>query len=276
MADQSDVERVLVGMIGAALYPQGTQAPSVVGSVVRVYRGWPTPASLDQDLAAGAVNVTVFPELAGQVNTTRWLETIVPTAVRDPTLTATVSGIAVTIGGSPGVGQVVGLRVDNIAVVHRIEAGDTSEQVAAVLGAYLRATRIVNVTGATVSIPGASSVVARVVADQDALAQTRRQRQNFRISCWCPDPSTRDAIGGAIDSALSSRTFVGLPDGLSGRLRFVSSIVVDRAQEAALYRRDLIYSVDYATTVAVVTPTMIFGASKTSTAPGSALKTVLS
>ena len=62
MADQSDVEAVLVGLVGAAVYPEGVSAPSVLGRVCRVYRGWPTGALLDRDLAAGHVNITVFPE----------------------------------------------------------------------------------------------------------------------------------------------------------------------------------------------------------------------
>ncbi len=57
----------------------------------------------------------------------------------------------------------------------------------------------------------------------------------------------------------SARNFIDLPDGFAGRLRFVSSAVFDQSEDAALYRRDLIYSVEYATTVAEVLPEMIFG-----------------
>lgn len=61
MADQADVETALVQIASAALYPQGTTGPSICGTLCRVYRGWPTPAGLDADLAAGAVNVSVYP-----------------------------------------------------------------------------------------------------------------------------------------------------------------------------------------------------------------------
>ena len=71
MADQSDVEAVLVALASAALYPQGIDADSVCGQPCRVYRGWPNPLALDADLAAGRVNVTVFPVDGATRNTTR-------------------------------------------------------------------------------------------------------------------------------------------------------------------------------------------------------------
>ena len=70
---------------------------------------------------------------------------------------------------------------------------------------------------------------------------------------------TRDAAGAAVDAALAALTFIELPDGTQGRLRFVSSTLLDESQNVALYRRDLVYSVEYATTVAVNLPSMIFG-----------------
>ena len=60
MADQADVEAALAGIVGGALYPNGLEAGCAVsGAVVRIYRGWPTPAALDSDLAAGRINVSV-------------------------------------------------------------------------------------------------------------------------------------------------------------------------------------------------------------------------
>ena len=61
MADQSDVEIALVSVVSAALYPNGTDEASVPGPDCRIYRGWPNSAALDADLAAGKINVTVFP-----------------------------------------------------------------------------------------------------------------------------------------------------------------------------------------------------------------------
>jgi len=259
MADQSDVETALAGLVGLALYPQGTAAPSVTGRLCRIYRGWPTTAALDADLAAGNVNVTVFSEAHGQANTTRWPADWTLTGTATPSLTVAVAGDTATLGGSAAAGQLVGLLVDNLAVVHRTVAGDTPAGVAAILASYIARERIATAEAATITVPGAGELIGRVFADQPAQQESRRQRQSFRLTCWCPDPATRDATAAAIDGIFAVTPFIALADGLSGRLRFVASQVFDQTQDAALYRRDLVYSVDYATTVSSLLPSMIFG-----------------
>lgn len=259
MADQSDVEAALVRAIGAVLYPAGAAAPSLVGVLCRVYRGWPNAAALDADLAAGVVNVTVFPQPGHMTNTTRWADEVtVPTLVL-PQLNVTVTGQTAKFSGIAVAGQIAGLLVDGLAVVHRTTATDTPALVAAVLASQIRTQRIALLSGTAVTVPGAGLLIGRVVADQMTLVATRRQRQGFRISFWCPDPGSRDAVAGAVDGALSALDFIALPDSTAGRLRFVASSAFDQGEDARLYRRDLVYDVDYATTVASVLPEMIFG-----------------
>jgi hypothetical protein len=259
MADQSDVETALADLASAALYPQGVLAPSAVGAVCRIYRGWPNSAALDADMAAGMVHVTVFPAAQAQRNTTRWPAECAPLQVISPTLTIAVAGEAVTLGGTADQGQVAGILADNMAVVHRTVAGDTPELVAAVLTARLRTERVVTVAGAQVIVPGAFRLIGRVVADQKTLMETRRQVAGFRLSCWCPDPATRDSVATLIDSALSMQTFIALADGTQARLRYLSGATLDESQNTGLYRRDLVYEVEYATTAMLVQPSMIFG-----------------
>ncbi len=259
MADQSDVEAAIVAAVTAILYPNGTSADGLLGQTVKIYRGWPHTAALRSDLAAGTLNVTVFPKAHTSRNTTRWAEGLVPTATAAPSLTVSVNGTSATFAGSAAAGQLAGLLVNSLAVVHRTVAGDTPDLVAATLGQLLRAQRIALVNGATVAVPGAALLLGRVVADQPVLRWTRSQLQQFLISCWCPDPGSRDGVAAAIDAALSSVGFIALGDGSSGRLRYVGTTEFDQSQDAALYRRDLIYSVDYLTTVADVLPSMIFG-----------------
>ncbi len=259
MADQSDVESSLATLIEAIIYPQGANAASILARTCRIYRGWPNTAALDADLAAGRLNVTIFP--AGeQANTTRWPDEFVVAAPVAPSLAISVAGNTATLEGAAGVGQLAGLLVDNLAVVHRTQAADTPALVAATLAAYLRqAGRVAAVSGASVTVFGAGLLLGRVAADQSAQVQTRRQRQGFRITAWCPDPASRDAAASAIDAALSTQRFLALPDATFGRLRFVSSSVFDQSQDAALYRRDLLYSVEYATTITAMLPSMLFG-----------------
>jgi hypothetical protein len=87
----------------------------------------------------------------------------------------------------------------------------------------------------------------------------RRQRQDFRITCWCPDYATRDKVAVAIDVALSQTAFIDLPDGTAARLIFRNGATSDRAEDEGLYRRDLIYSAEYATITTESQPAMLFG-----------------
>lgn len=274
MADLSDVETALATLLEGVLYPQGTEAPSILGALARVYRGWPNPAALNADLAAGTVNITIFPDPRPARNTTRYIDPPNPAAPVSPTLTVSVSGQTATFGGTASLGQVAGLLIDNSAFVHRTQSGDTPEGVAATLAAYIRTTRIAQVSGASIVIPGAGSVIGRVVADQSAQAETRRQLQTLRLSCWCPTPALRDAAAVAIDLALSQRKFIALPDGASAHLRGAGTQVFDQSQNANLYRRDLLIEAEYATTASETLPALIFGLS-TLLPNGNATQTLL-
>jgi hypothetical protein len=271
MADQSDVEGTLAGVVAAALYPSGSpangQGPSVVGPAVRIYRGWPDSAALTRDLAAGIANVTVFGEAANQASTTRYSDDWrMPLAI-GPTLSVAVAGNTAVFDGDAGPGQIAGLLVDGLAGVHRTVAGDTPVTVAEAIASAL-VSRDAMASGPSVLVLGALSMTGRVVADQPAVRETRRQRQVFRIVCWCPDPTSRDVVAGAVDVALSDVRFLALPDGFSGRLLTVASVPIDRAQAAALYRRDLLYSVEYATTVSLGLPTLLFGNARVAAGAG--------
>lgn len=263
MADQSDVEQSLAAVIAGLLYPSGNEAAagsgaSTVGPPARVFRGWPDNAALARDLAAGIVNVSVSADAANQVVTTRYPDDWQLPAPVAPTLSGLVSGDTVVFTGDANPGQIAGLLVDGLAAVHRTVAGDTPVTVAEAIAAAL-ISRDAMASGASVLVLGARSMIVRVVADQPSVRETRRQRVVFRIVCWCPDPISRDTLATAIDAALSDITFLPLSDGLAGRLRAVASVPTDRAQAAALYRRDLLYSVEYATSISLGLPTLLFG-----------------
>jgi len=271
MADQSDVEASLVQTIAQALYPDGTLRPSVTGGTVRIYRGWPGAAALDADLAAGVVNVTIYPESVAQENTTRWLDDTQADVPQRPALVVTVAGNAATFAGDAAPGQVVGLIADGLAVVHRTQTGDTPAMVAAMLAAQLRTVRSALLQGTTVVVPLVRRLEGRVFADQSVRREVKRQRQRFRITCWCPDPVSRDRVAAAIDTTLAAIRFLVLPDGSSGRLRFAASEVTDRSESAALFRRDLIYTVEYPTLVTANQPRMVVGEIQLSSASADAI-----
>jgi hypothetical protein len=75
-----------------------------------------------------------------------------------------------------------------------------------------------------------------------------RQEKQIQISIWADSPANRTAIGKVIDPALKALTFISLPDYSFGRIRSVGQREFDTLQKQAIYRRDLIFTVEYATT----------------------------
>lgn len=258
MADQSDVEDALAQLISASLYPDGLRAASVLGTDCRIYRGWPTSAALDADLAAGRVNITVFPGGGGSRTTTRYAEQW-QGPPPDVTLEAVLSGTSVTFTGTAATGQVAGILVDGSSYAYRVQPGDSPELVCANLAALARGNAIVRLTGSTLSIPGAAHVAGRVVADANVQCEVRRQQQEFRVSCWCPTPTVRDLAATTIDQSLSTRRFLPFADDTVGRMTYAGTAMFDQSQNARLYRRDLTYSVEYPTVVSATQPSMLFG-----------------
>ena len=258
MPAQSDVEIALALLASTALYPNGETAASAIPATVRIYRGWPNTAALDADLGAGRVNVTIFPVPEATTVTTRYLADWLPDPVV-PTLSATVAGVSATFAGSASPGQLAGVLVGGASYVHRTVAGDTPALVAAILAAAITPTRPATAAGATLTLPGAASVIARTAADASAALELRRQRQRFRITAWCPTPDLRDATAAALDAAFSATPFLTLADGTPARLTYASTTTFDQRQDAALYRRDLLYAVEFPTTQVAIQPSMLFG-----------------
>ncbi len=108
-------------------------------------------------------------------------------------------------------------------------------------------------------MPDAPRLIARTAADAAGQLELRRQDQNFRITAWCPTPALRDAAVSRIDQALSASRFLALADGTTGWIRWAGTTTQDKSQDAKLYRRDLVYAVDYPTTQLANLPSMLFG-----------------
>ena len=260
MADQADVETALASIVANALYPDGTAAPSAVGNLCRVYRGLPTAPTLDADLAAGTMHVSVTAAEGPVKNVTRYPRVWVAVAPVPATLTATVGADAVRFSGTCAAGQLAGVAVNGALFPYAVQSNDTPPTVASNLAAMIRSEGwIVDYAGATIAVPGATLFTARVVNGAGALQEIKRQVQDFKISMWCPDPGSRDMAAPLIDQALASQIFIALADGSSARIRFSASEARDLDADAALYRRDLIYSAEYPTTLRQLTPAMLFG-----------------
>ncbi len=275
MADISDVENCMIGLIaeslqlGKSYLPGSLVQSTTLAARCRVYRGWPIADALRIDIAAGIVNVSVFPVPGSTRRTTRYTPKWIPKTSVSPTLTATLSGNVVTFGGSVSANQVAGVLlgqgISGSAYAYRLTPTDTPATIASAFAAMIPQS---TATGPVLTLPPATAFQAIVVADQTMWMETRRQEQNLWVIAWCPNPAVRDSVASAIDTGFANLVDpygvltdqFPLPDGSSARLLYVSNHTDDNAQKAGIWRRDLRYVVSYPTTaVQTFTPVLFPG-----------------
>jgi hypothetical protein len=81
-----------------------------------------------------------------------------------------------------------------------------------------------------------------------AVQELRRQTRLFRIGVWAGAYARRDAVAAAIDAGLAAVSRLALVDGSVAVMTYDSSLQDDDQQQAGIYRRDLVYALNYATT----------------------------
>jgi hypothetical protein len=86
------------------------------------------------------------------------------------------------------------------------------------------------------------------VGGSTAVLELRRQTRLFRISVWAGAYARRDAVAAAIDAGLAAVSRLALADGSVAVMSYDSSVQDDSQQQAGIYRRDLVYALNYATT----------------------------
>jgi len=77
--------------------------------------------------------------------------------------------------------------------------------------------------------------------------EVERATRQMQIGIWCDDWSVRDTIGKALDAVLANTPRFTLADDTQAQLSRQGGRIVDDRQIANLYRRDLLYAVNYAT-----------------------------
>ena len=258
MADESDVEVALVAAAAGAVYPNGSVGAPIGGYATRIVRGEPNAEALNADLAAGAVNVTVTLLDKMSRNTTRyatsWQASLAQTA---PPLGVSMAGNVGTFSGAGGTGAIVGVRALGQTVTYVTQAGDTPASVAAAVAQQIAGAMA---NGATLTLPAVGGTpLAVVYGYTEAISEIRRQEQGFTITILAPTPDARTTVASVIDQTLGGIDFLTLADGSAGRLRYHGTQVDDVPSRANLWRRELLYTVEYGTTAVVNVPDMMVG-----------------
>ncbi len=260
MADISDIADALAALAAQTLYPNGIGAASLVGVPVRIYQGWPNPQQLDSDLPQGVVHVSIYTRTEER-NVTRYLAEWRQLAISPATITLAITGQTITVGGTaPGAGsqQNCAIQINGQPFTYAAHTGDTLTSIATALATLIAA----SVPGATntgpvITIPAPAQIdYARVGGQGTFYRELKRQEKVLQITTWAATPAMRTQVAAALDVAFADTPFIALPDGLGARLIYKGSPITDEKQRMQVYRRDLLYSAEFATTK-VTTATQI-------------------
>jgi len=263
MADLSDVTAYLATAAANAVYPNGTSQPSVAAMDCRIFEGWPMPDQLDRDMLGqmlsgtppmpimrpgGTVaNVSVFPMLGTGIGVYQQEDNtyvITPPAISS---TFTLVGNLITVTGQIAVGEYLTLVIDDAAVCSQTGASTAAMLSALATEAQGKGYPSASATATTLTIPFGHSLVVRQGGKGVLGNVTHRQKQSVMVTVWSPTEAVRSTLAGAIDVAIKQKIKVAMPDTSQALVIYNRTNVLDDRQSTAIYRRDLIYDVEYAT-----------------------------
>ncbi|MDQ0124697.1 hypothetical protein J2W17_003651 [Pseudomonas lini] len=244
MASLTDVMKQVAAQVAAIAYPNGTGQPSAAGIPIRVYPGWPIPNVLEEDLAAGWSHISVYPHGKDRKTTRNIGRGWEPLQSPTHTVVMTVEGSVVTLSGTISKQNLL-IKLNGVNYIYAMQITDTLTSAATALASMVPGASSV---GPVITITGAHGLIALVGGFGTAIKETKRQEQAVQIIIWANSPEARAAVADPIDSALSDGNNIAFLDGSTGIIRSSDSLMTDQLQKADLYRMDLFYTVDYATT----------------------------
>jgi len=259
MADLSDVTAFLAGLATTAIYPNGTGQPSVANLDCRIFEGWPLPDQLDMDMAGtmlqnsvvtrpgGPVaNVSVFPMPGTGVSTNQILDDTFVISQPVYGMTPVLAGNVLTVGGQPNEGEYLTVELNRGNIYSR--TGTTTAVLLAALLLDIQS-QYPTATGDATSItfPDNFSLLVRQGGKGVMGKVTWRQRHDIMVTTWAHNHAVRKTLADAVDNYIKQNIRVTLPDTSQAIIRYSRTNISDEQQVQTIYRRDLIYQVEYAT-----------------------------
>lgn len=247
MSDLSQVRDTIAQNLQTPIYPNGVNSPSVAGVPVTIVAGWPIRTNLDKELQQGRAMVSVYPMSQERIMT-KFQRNYIPNTITEPTIFLTVDSAAetVTITGSISIPQVVSIIINKIGYAYAVLTNDTLNSIAQNTANLIPgATAINNV----IYLTGAYSIVARVSSSYSASKELARVDRLFMISCWCPNENIRYLLGSAIDIYMKDNYRIPMPDNFFAQVFYHNTNDTDLLEKSLIYRRDLNYTIQYATTI---------------------------
>jgi hypothetical protein len=81
--------------------------------------------------------------------------------------------------------------------------------------------------------------------------EIERLTETVQVTIWASSPTLRDTIAKYLVPGMALVTRLAMPDGSQAIMTRSGAVQIDKDQKTNLYRRDLLYSINYATTLLV-------------------------
>jgi len=234
----------LGALASSAVYPDGIAYPSVAGVDVEIISGWPQKDKLENDLANGNAQVSIYPMSGMERNTTRYRRELREVSISASTIILTVYNDSVTISGSIAMQQACMVILNGTGYAYAVQEGDTLESIAENLALLIPGA---TAAGNTITMTGVNSLEARVTTKGISAMPIKSQEKVFCITVWAPNFIIRDILATAIEVKYSLTQRIQMPDKTFAALSYKGAFEDDYLQKGAIYRRDIRYAVDYTT-----------------------------
>lgn len=245
MSDLAAVIQTIAQNLVTPIYPNGTTNPSIAGVQVTINDGWPIRSQLDADLQSGFAHVSVYPTNQERVMTK--FERVYELNTQTPTtIVLTVSGTSVTVTGTISTPQVVMIIANSIGYAYAIQSNDTVNTIATNTAALIEGA---TATGNVLTIPSAYSLKAVVSTPYSASQEIARMDRVVMISVWAPNQVIRATLEAAIDVYMKENYRIPMPDNFFAQVFYLSMSWTDQLEKSLIYRSDLKYTIQYATTI---------------------------
>lgn len=270
MADLSDVTAYLYQQAILAVYPNGASAPSVANMDCIVGEGWPLGEDIDLDVngkmknAAGVAvdrpggpraTVSIFPMQGTGKTVYQILDetyTISPPVINlsfnitGSPVTVSGGGTTINVSGQPAVGEYLTVVADEAHVYSA--TGPTTAALLSALAAQASANYPgTSSTATTLTVPVNAYLTVRQGGQAIQGKVTHRQCNQVMVTVWAPNRVARNQFSAAIDNLIKQNIRVTMPDTSQAMVIYSRTNTIDEQQAESIYRRDLIYDVEYAT-----------------------------
>jgi hypothetical protein len=245
VADIEDVSATLASTIAGLL--TGSGGVPLNGVQTDVFPGWPKPNDLKAALAAGAVQVSVYPMPGASGSATRherdW-ELLTAAVV---TTTVTISNGIITFGGSITLPLNVSVNSESLTATYGATDSDTLTSLASNVAAACVASGIrAAASGAVLTLASGDPYATVSLGGQGVLGrENAREKQIFQITTWAPSQALRQATAAAFEPYLMGIDTLTLPDKSAGHIFFMKSLLNDHSELENLYRKDVWFTVEY-------------------------------